>query len=182
MVFDQEIEDAPPFMDEFKIDPFDFSFDEFKFEEYSGGTDFYGWPVPPSAVVEDGGIKCQIYGSNYKTDWSSSSSHTISFDSSNCKSGNGSVNLGMAGYESVNIISESYWNNNEKSWKRSCCSMNRNNGLHAREHVIAERRRRQKLSQRFIALSALIPDLNKVYIYIYIILWTLIFLTNFIYI
>lgn len=32
----------------------------------------------------------------------------------------------------------------------------------AQEHVIAERKRREKLSQRFIALSAILPDLKKV--------------------
>ncbi|KAI6695016.1 hypothetical protein NL676_022726 [Syzygium grande] len=33
--------------------------------------------------------------------------------------------------------------------------------LHTQEHVIAERKRRQKLSQSFIALSAIIPGLKK---------------------
>ncbi|XP_030548489.1 transcription factor bHLH25-like [Rhodamnia argentea] len=33
--------------------------------------------------------------------------------------------------------------------------------LHGPEHVIAERKRREKLSQRFIALSAIIPGLTK---------------------
>ncbi|PKI31771.1 hypothetical protein CRG98_047838 [Punica granatum] len=34
--------------------------------------------------------------------------------------------------------------------------------LHAQDHVIAERKRREKLSQRFIALSAVVPSLKKV--------------------
>lgn len=34
--------------------------------------------------------------------------------------------------------------------------------LHAQDHVIAERKRREKLSQRFIALSAIVPGLKKV--------------------
>ncbi|XP_030496350.2 transcription factor bHLH18 [Cannabis sativa] len=33
--------------------------------------------------------------------------------------------------------------------------------LHAQDHVIAERKRREKLSQRFIALSAVVPGLKK---------------------
>ncbi|KAJ6796919.1 transcription factor bHLH18-like [Iris pallida] len=33
--------------------------------------------------------------------------------------------------------------------------------LHAKEHIMAERKRREKLSQRFIALAALIPGLKK---------------------
>lgn len=37
----------------------------------------------------------------------------------------------------------------------------------AREHVMAERKRREKLSQKFIALSAVVPGLNKVLINYY---------------
>ncbi|KAM3291326.1 transcription factor bHLH18 [Capsicum chacoense] len=42
-------------------------------------------------------------------------------------------------------------------------SVSTNNGklTHAQDHIIAERKRREKLSQRFIALSALIPGLKK---------------------
>lgn len=40
------------------------------------------------------------------------------------------------------------------------------NNLHAKDHVIAERKRREKLTQHFIALSATLPGLKKVYIYI----------------
>jgi hypothetical protein len=32
----------------------------------------------------------------------------------------------------------------------------------AHDHIVAERKRREKLSQRFIALSALVPNLKKV--------------------
>ncbi|KAE8693385.1 putative Mitochondrial editing factor 22 [Hibiscus syriacus] len=50
-------------------------------------------------------------------------------------------------------------NNNEVS-KRVVRSLTRT-PLHAQDHVIAERKRREKLSQRFISLSALIPGLKK---------------------
>lgn len=33
---------------------------------------------------------------------------------------------------------------------------------HAQDHIVAERKRREKLSQRFIALSAIVPGLKKV--------------------
>lgn len=36
------------------------------------------------------------------------------------------------------------------------------NQVQARDHVLAERKRREKLSQRFIALSAVLPGLKKV--------------------
>ncbi|PON48710.1 Basic helix-loop-helix transcription factor [Parasponia andersonii] len=44
--------------------------------------------------------------------------------------------------------------------KRAVGSMSRS-PLHAQDHVIAERKRREKLSQRFIALSTVVPDLKK---------------------
>ena len=37
------------------------------------------------------------------------------------------------------------------------------NSLNNQDHVIAERKRREKLTQRFIALSALVPGLKKVH-------------------
>lgn len=48
-----------------------------------------------------------------------------------------------------------------KGTKRSFSSMTRTPS-HAQEHIMAERRRREKLSQRFIALSAILPGLKKV--------------------
>lgn len=45
--------------------------------------------------------------------------------------------------------------------KRPVTAMTRS-PLHAQDHVIAERKRREKLSQRFIALSAVVPGLKKV--------------------
>lgn len=39
------------------------------------------------------------------------------------------------------------------------------NGIsHTQDHILAERKRREKLSQRFIALSAIVPGLKKVYL------------------
>lgn len=45
--------------------------------------------------------------------------------------------------------------------KRPVAAMSRS-PLHAQDHVIAERRRREKLNQRYIALSAVVPGLKKV--------------------
>ncbi|XWS41706.1 hypothetical protein CRYUN_Cryun17cG0105800 [Craigia yunnanensis] len=80
---------------------------------------------------------------------SSSSSHIISFDNSN----------------SSPAISQQYYGldcdvkpKNEVSKRAD--SLTRT-PLHAQDHVIAERKRREKLSQRFISLSALIPGLKK---------------------
>ncbi|PKI33098.1 hypothetical protein CRG98_046511 [Punica granatum] len=58
--------------------------------------------------------------------------------------------------ENIKDISEQGSHSN----KRGHGAMNRT-PLHAQDHVIAERKRREKLSQRFIALSAVIPSLKK---------------------
>ncbi|KAL0734465.1 hypothetical protein Bca4012_010675 [Brassica carinata] len=45
--------------------------------------------------------------------------------------------------------------------KRKSCSPAKRSPVFAKEHVIAERKRREKLSKKFIALSALLPGLKK---------------------
>ncbi|CAF2049746.1 BnaA09g42370D [Brassica napus] len=45
--------------------------------------------------------------------------------------------------------------------KRKSCSLAKRSPVFAKEHVIAERKRREKLSEKFIALSALLPGLKK---------------------
>ncbi|XP_062073191.1 transcription factor NAI1-like [Humulus lupulus] len=52
--------------------------------------------------------------------------------------------------------------NNKQGVRRvGSISTNTRSPLHARDHVIAERKRREKLNQKFIALSAVIPGLKK---------------------
>ncbi|ESQ46192.1 hypothetical protein EUTSA_v10000494mg [Eutrema salsugineum] len=45
--------------------------------------------------------------------------------------------------------------------KRKACSPATRSPVLAKEHVLAERKRREKLSEKFIALSALLPGLKK---------------------
>lgn len=44
---------------------------------------------------------------------------------------------------------------------KNACATSRK-PVHAQEHVLAERKRREKISERLIALSAVIPNLKKV--------------------
>ncbi|OMO56376.1 hypothetical protein CCACVL1_26597 [Corchorus capsularis] len=81
---------------------------------------------------------------------SSSSSHIISFDNSNISSP---------------AISDQYYGLDhhcamKPKTERPVGSLTRT-PLHAQDHVIAERKRREKLSQRFIALSRLMQGLKK---------------------
>eukprot|EP00249_Psilotum_nudum_P017235 c26226_g1_i1 orf=326-1462(+) len=45
--------------------------------------------------------------------------------------------------------------------QKMSCSMKTKSSNHAQDHIMAERKRREKLSQRFIALSAIVPGLKK---------------------
>ncbi|XVF59179.1 hypothetical protein PTKIN_Ptkin07bG0254600 [Pterospermum kingtungense] len=111
---------------------------------------------------------------------SSSTSHIISFDNSNSSPAISEQNYGLdcavqpknevgtwegnMGYF-PSLISQSACKNQFFSPEfgqvsRRVGSLSRT-PLHAQDHVIAERKRREKQSQRFISLSALIPGLKK---------------------
>lgn len=68
------------------------------------------------------------------------------------------------------VSRSSYGAQNNKSASTKCEQGTKRAGpmcrspVHAQDHVLAERKRREKLSQRFIALSALVPGLKKVLI------------------
>ncbi|CAK8539584.1 unnamed protein product [Lathyrus sativus] len=61
------------------------------------------------------------------------------------------------------LTSQGLSENQKKETKRSIVESKKSDSVakHAQDHIIAERKRREKLSQQFIALSALIPDLKK---------------------
>ncbi|KAL3843817.1 hypothetical protein ACJIZ3_001220 [Penstemon smallii] len=65
--------------------------------------------------------------------------------------------------ESINVLDQ-YEN---KLWLKPCesgakrISTNTRQMPHPQDHILAERKRREKLSQRFIALTALVPGLTK---------------------
>ncbi|KAK8485304.1 hypothetical protein V6N13_095946 [Hibiscus sabdariffa] len=82
---------------------------------------------------------------------SSPSSHIISFNNSKSPPAISQQHYGLDCDVKPNF--------NEVS-KRTVGSLTRT-PLHAQDHVIAERKRREKLNQRFISLSALIPGLKK---------------------
>ncbi|MCE3217163.1 hypothetical protein HAX54_010700 [Datura stramonium] len=74
-----------------------------------------------------------------------------------------------ADHHNMNMVSQDSFANQNYMFKAnsSCQGANKSvistNGklTQAQDHIIAERKRREKLSQRFIALSALIPGLKK---------------------
>ena len=104
---------------------------------------------------------------------SSSSSQLISFEHSNASSVasqqlyNPEVNVVKPKIESVcnenldfaAVVSQGDYLNYDKT---NSATTTTRNPTQAQDHVIAERKRREKLSQRFIALSAIVPGLKKV--------------------
>ncbi|XVE86931.1 hypothetical protein DITRI_Ditri18aG0074700 [Diplodiscus trichospermus] len=110
---------------------------------------------------------------------SSSSSHIISFENSNSSPAISQQYYGLDC--DVKPKNELGWDGNmgyvpslisQSAYKDQYCSpklgqVSQRAGsltrspLHAQDHVIAERKRREKLGQRFISLSALIPGLKK---------------------
>lgn len=114
---------------------------------------------------------------------SSSSSHLISFDNSNSSPPTSSQQFYGTLDNTMKPKNEVEYSNgklnlttliSQGSYDPQTCSPKHGQGikraatvtrspLHAQDHVLAERKRREKLSQRFIALSALVPGLKKVH-------------------
>ncbi|KAL9231936.1 hypothetical protein vseg_007094 [Gypsophila vaccaria] len=95
-------------------------------------------------------------------------SNMLSFGNSNDenknknKNNNGMSNFVTPKKEEVAIIDQqSYILGTPQVAKKSCNYTSALSLAQSKEHVLAERKRREKLSQRFIALSAIIPGLKK---------------------
>ncbi|XP_038721057.1 transcription factor bHLH25 [Tripterygium wilfordii] len=67
-------------------------------------------------------------------------------------------------YSSSSMLSnenKTHQPNPNRGTKRSQSATTTRSPSHAQDHILAERKRREKLSQRFIALSAIVPGLKK---------------------
>jgi hypothetical protein len=74
-------------------------------------------------------------------------------------------------HDGKSLTSKGVSENQKKEPKRNIQESKKTDSVtrNAQDHIIAERKRREKISQQFIALSALIPDLKKVQ-FLYLIL------------
>ncbi|KAI5417839.1 transcription factor bHLH19 [Lathyrus oleraceus] len=84
----------------------------------------------------------------------SSSSKIISFDNMNSRIKKPKTESGYG--ENLNFGSEY-----DKRENKVAAAITNRNPIQARDHVIAERKRRQKLNQKFITLSSILPGLKK---------------------
>ncbi|XP_027346371.1 transcription factor bHLH18-like [Abrus precatorius] len=181
--------EEPTLFHQYPMDSFAFQLDDLDFESFSASPKSYSshkrsFPVEspqqsiaPSRPTEH--HKTVTTWSAYGSDLiapkpsSSSSSKIISFEHSNASSvasqqfynTDASVkkpkietgcgeNLDFAAYENKSFL------NYDKQENKAATATTRN-PTQAQDHVIAERKRREKLSQRFIALSAIVPGLKK---------------------
>jgi Helix-loop-helix DNA-binding domain len=88
----------------------------------------------------------------------------------NCQNHSNPLDLNFgAGTADISLMSYDLKETHEKfGTKRQQGLKNVNKGLvplHAQDHIIAERKRREKLNQRFVELSSIIPSLKKVLLY-----------------
>ena len=90
----------------------------------------------------------------------SSHSYILCFDNENQEPESKVSNHGKS------LTSKGSLQNQKKGPKRNIQESKKTDSAarNAQDHIIAERKRREKISQKFIALSALLPDLKKVYI------------------
>ncbi|KAJ0040201.1 hypothetical protein Pint_27802 [Pistacia integerrima] len=93
-------------------------------------------------------------------------SHFLSFEKSNCSlkpPKDETVTSGNFHFQHLaqkNSLESQNYATGVNHGTKKCYSMTRTPSL-AHDHIMAERKRREKLSQRFIALSAIVPDLKK---------------------
>ncbi|GMN34148.1 hypothetical protein TIFTF001_004533 [Ficus carica] len=117
--------------------------------------------VPPESPVVEKLVSKQLKSSMAST---SSSSQIITFENSNL--GPNIEAAGSTGYlifKSFHDETQSCAPNYEEEVmiKTRVGSMCSSTPSYSQEHVVAERKRREKLTQRFVALSAVIPGLKK---------------------
>ncbi|TYG75514.1 hypothetical protein E1A91_D03G035100v1 [Gossypium mustelinum] len=162
-----EMVEDPTFFPQFTIPNMDYSFDDTNFQSFSSES-YSSYPNINNGSsniqafhqgVDDNEFKRPMKQLKTDNNWnfsinenipppppppkasssSSPSSHIISFHNSNPSP----------------AVSQQYYEITKKVGSTT------RTPLHAQDHVIAERKRREKLSQRFISLSALIPGLKK---------------------
>ncbi|KAL5819894.1 hypothetical protein ACOSQ4_023736 [Xanthoceras sorbifolium] len=175
--------DDSSFYHQYQTNPLDYSLDGLNYRSFSSER-YY----PESTHNTSGGSHLEASqaaverpAKQLKTEYTSkaspSSSWIISFEESNsispatCQQVYGQESAGTNPSNEIeshigniknmsSLISQGCYQYVEEDDKRAG-SMTRN-PLHAQEHVIAERKRRENLSQRFIALSAILPGLKKI--------------------
>ncbi|XP_059671042.1 transcription factor bHLH25-like [Cornus florida] len=169
---------------------FDHSLDDFIFEPFSSQSytcypylDFKSTPhetshmvvateKPAAKMLKTGSWNSCIKEETTQKASSSSSCNIISFGNSDSQPdhsqqlyGNLNGNIGKPKDEQMVLISQSSYENSYDALAKGKGAKRVNttrDALQAQDHVLAERKRRERLAQRFIALSALIPGLKKI--------------------
>ncbi|XP_050205361.1 transcription factor bHLH19-like [Mercurialis annua] len=176
------MEEATAFNYQYQIDTLDYSIDDLEFQSFSYNNQIFNHQsVENFRAPADLGqnpakqLKTSSWNScttTHEKITSPSSSHIISFE--NLNSSSHAASRQIYGVESITLkpkIEMGIDGNSKTSLFHPGSTYYINQGINkkagaviirdAQDHVMAERKRREKLSQRFIALSAVIPGLKK---------------------
>jgi len=180
----------PTFVDQYQMDSFACSLDDFDFESFSGSPEstpncFPAQSPDHSFTPPRPTKRLNNTFSTFKTCSTDSISHSVSASPSSQLISFGhfnpsprasqqfrnfhvkpkSENPSSENMDFTDFVSQGSYQ--DKSFfisdnRTNQVGITARNPIQAQEHVIAERKRREKLSQRFIALSAVLPGLKKV--------------------
>ncbi|XP_019445544.1 PREDICTED: transcription factor bHLH18-like [Lupinus angustifolius] len=167
------IED-PTFFHQYAMDSFAYQVDDVDFKPFSAATEsnnsshnYFHYETTENSFPEDHCVVSPARPSKQlKTNWNdynndlkasnfSSSSQIISFEHSNTSS------VASQHYHNHDYENKSFQNYDKQANKTANSTMTMRNTNQAQDHVLSERKRREKLNQRFVALSAIVPGLKK---------------------
>lgn len=142
--------------------PMDY-FDGLDFQSFVSNTYYQN----PHSVIDSPAQR----PSKVKTNMSSTSSRLISFEQySNNNNMHQFYNMGsnVVKLETPNELENvmNFSSINEELMRANMAGTMTRNPIQAQDHVMAEKRRREKLNQKFIALSSIIPGLKKVSLFL----------------
>ncbi|XP_021273898.1 transcription factor bHLH18-like isoform X3 [Herrania umbratica] len=169
-----EMEDST-FLPQYQMmNPMDYSFDDLNFQSFSSES-YSSYQNIDQKISSHNNMNDSCIGASHQVDDFQRPMKQLKTNSPNsCITEN--IPPKASSSPSSHIISFDNWNSSpaisQQYYGLDCAVKPKNEAskrvgsltrtpLHAQDHVIAERKRREKLSQRFISLSALIPGLKK---------------------
>ena len=143
--------------DQYQILPFDNSLDEFDFNSFSSESNSAYPAFSPSGASSSSPFQLISYGNSNLPPPTDTQKFQEDLDNKAKPKDEAASDRNM---KFGPLIPEGSYENQNYSLKSG--DRTKRISSTTRNHVVAERKRREKLTQRFIALSALVPGLRKV--------------------
>ncbi|KAE9597383.1 hypothetical protein Lal_00029832 [Lupinus albus] len=172
--FFQGMEDQTLFH-QYPMDSFEYQLNDLDFKPFSASKESYNsshnyfhyettqnsfpedhYVVSPTRPTKQLKTNWNAYNNELKSSNFSSSSQLISFEHSNTSS-----SVASQQYHNHDYEDKSFHNYDKQANKSANTTMTMRNTTQAQDHVLSERKRREKLNERFVALSAIVPGLKK---------------------